>query len=157
MFPLTSGQDGKPPCLHNSHSLTTLSYSSSWIYELCVSSLNILFCSWSYTTIMFILVIKACPPLKKCHINCLCKGSCLLLVHSFLITIWMQSKRNWIFCACLIPLHACFCQDFDTVNKDLLHVDPNWLIKGEIHCKTASSCWLEQRLGRHTPTRLAVE
>lgn len=43
-FCLCWGGMGNLPLLHNSHSLTILNYSSSWIYELCLSSLNVLVC-----------------------------------------------------------------------------------------------------------------
>lgn len=106
MFLPALRQNGKHRPLHNSHSLTTLRYSNSWIYELYFSSLNTSFCSWSYSTIILIPVARACSPLKKCHINCLCKDSCLFPVCSFLITIWVQSKRNWIF-LCMPDSLAC--------------------------------------------------
>lgn len=54
------------------------------------------------------------------------------------IAFWLlfeYSKKYWILCTCMISLHACFCQNFDTVNTGLFHVDPNWLIKGRFIAK----------------------
>lgn len=48
-----------------SHSLATLNYCNSWIYELCFSSLNILFCFLFHCIVMFILVTRACPLFSK--------------------------------------------------------------------------------------------
>jgi len=69
--------------------------------------------------------------------------SCMQLSDCYLNTV----KKKLDFLCMPDSLSCMLLSNFDTINTDLLHVDPNWLIKGEIHCKIASSCRLEWRLG----------
>ena len=97
---------------------------------------------------MFILVTNHAPLFRKKKSHSLSMQrqlcvSCVQLSDCYLNTV----KKKLDFLCMPDSLSCMLLSNFDTINTDLLHVDPNWLIKGEIHCKIASSCRLEWRLG----------